>query len=110
MLNFLNDLNNDLRKVLLIQLRNLCSTSTDIDLLYDFFQDDRKFSKADLFALHKEMLSEVVDVYKPVGGWKKEPNSTVGIIEVHRSSLMMGWTLNKKIEQNSLKKILGVDK
>lgn len=53
-----------------------------IDLLYEFLQAGREFSEADLFALHRAVQTEVVvDVYKPVGGWKKEPNSTVGVID-----------------------------
>jgi Fic family protein len=121
MFTFLNDLDQDLREALLIQLRNLWThTSTAIegntltlgetafvlqegltisgkplrdheevvgharaiDLLYDFLQDGREFSEVDLFALHKAVQTDVVvDVYKPVGGWKKEPNSTVGVID-----------------------------
>jgi Fic family protein len=121
MLDFFNNLDNDLRKALLIQLRNLWThTSTAIegntltlgetafvleegltiagkplkdhqevvgharaiDLVYDCLQKGRTFAEADLFALHKAVQTEVViDVYKPVGGWKKEPNSTVGVVD-----------------------------
>jgi len=50
-----------------------------IDLMYDLIQGERAFTEADLFALHKAVQTEViVDVYKPVGNWKNEPNSTVG--------------------------------
>ncbi len=53
-----------------------------IDLLYECLQERREFSETDLFALHKAVQTEVVfDVYKPVGGWKREPNSTVGVID-----------------------------
>lgn len=53
-----------------------------IDLVYDLIQADRDFGEADLFALHKAVQTEVVvDVYQPIGGWKKEPNSTVGVID-----------------------------
>jgi Fic family protein len=53
-----------------------------IDLIYDCLQNDRTFAEADLFALHMAVQTEVVvDVYKPVGGWKKEPNSTVGVVD-----------------------------
>ncbi len=118
-------LDNDLRKALLTQLRNLWThTSTAIegntltlgetafvlsegltisgkslkdhqevvgharaiDLLYDFLQPGRQsFSEDDLFALHKAVQTEnVMDVYKPVGNWKKEPNSTVGVVDGHQ--------------------------
>lgn len=121
MLDFLNNLDRDLQKALLIQLRNLWThTSTAmegntltlgetafvleegltiagkplkdhqevvghvraIDLVYDCLQKGRPFGEADLFTLHKAVQTEVVvDVYKPVGGWKKEPNSTIGVVD-----------------------------
>ncbi|MDZ7582433.1 MAG: Fic family protein [Deltaproteobacteria bacterium] len=121
MFKFLSDLDKDLQKTLLTQLRNLWThTSTAIegntltlgetafvleegltiagkplkdhqevvgharaiDLIYDCLQNDRTFTEADLFDLHKAVQTEVVvDVYKPVGGWKKEPNTTVGVVD-----------------------------
>ena len=120
MFTFLEDLDDDLRNALLIQLRNLwIHTSTAIEgntltlgetafvleegltiagkplkdheevvgharaigLMYDLIQEERDFTEADLFALHNAVQTEViVDVYKPIGGWKKEPNSTVGVV------------------------------
>jgi len=120
MLNFLHSLDKDLRKALLIQLRNLWThTSTAIegntltlgetafvleegltisgkplkdheevvgharaiDLVYDLIQNETVFTKNELFALHKAVQTkEIVDVYKPIGGWKKEPNSTVAVV------------------------------
>ena len=121
MLNFLHGLDNDLRKALLIQLRNLWThTSTAIegntltlgetafvleegltisgkplkdheevvgharaiDLVYDLIQNETVFTKNELFSLHKAVQTkEIVDVYKPIGGWKKEPNSTVAVVD-----------------------------
>lgn len=121
MLDFLKDLDSDLKKNLLVQLRNLWThTSTAIegntltlgettfvleegltvsgkplkdhqevvgharaiDLVYACLEQGRTFGEADMFALHKAVQTEVVvDVYKPVGGWKKEPNSTVGVVD-----------------------------
>jgi Fic family protein len=121
MLSFLANLDDDLRKAFLIQLRNLWThTSTAIegntltlgetafilqegltvsgkplkdheevvgharaiDLIYDFLRKGIEFNASDLFALHKAVQTEIiVDVYKPVGAWKKEPNSTVGVID-----------------------------
>jgi len=121
MLDFLKDLDSDLKKALLVQLRNLWThTSTAIegntltlgetafvleegltvsgkplkdhqevvgharatDLVYACLEQGRTFEETDLFALHKAVQTEVVvDVYKPVGGWKKEPNSTVGVVD-----------------------------
>jgi Fic family protein len=121
MLDFLKDLDSDLKKALLVQLRNLWThTSTAIegntltlgetafvleegltvsgkplkdhqevvgharaiDLVYACLEQGRTFGETDLFALHKALQTEVVvDVYKPVGGWKKEHNSTVGVVD-----------------------------
>ena len=53
-----------------------------IDLIYDLVKEGRELGETDLFALHKAVQADViVDVYKPVGGWKVEPNSTVGVID-----------------------------
>ncbi len=52
-----------------------------IDFVYACLEQGRTFTEVDLFALHKAVQTEVVfDVYKPVGGWKIEPNSTVGVV------------------------------
>lgn len=52
-----------------------------IDLIYDCLAKEETFSEKTLFALHKAVQTEVVvDVYKPAGQWKNEPNSTVGVI------------------------------
>ena len=49
-----------------------------IDLVYDFVRRESGLTEKDLFDLHKAVQTErVVDVYKPVGSWKIEPNSTV---------------------------------
>lgn len=121
MFNFLNNLDNDLRQALLIQLRNLWThTSTAIEgntltlgetafvleegltiagkplkdhqevvgharaiaLIYDLIKESGELTETGLFALHKAVQTEVIlDVYKPVGKWKKEPNSTVGVVD-----------------------------
>lgn len=113
MLDFLKDLDSDLKKALLAQLRNLWThTSTAIegntltlgetafvleegltvsgkslkdhqevvghamaiDLVYACLEQGRTFGEMDLFALHKAVQTEVI-------GWKKEPNSTVGVVD-----------------------------
>lgn len=52
-----------------------------IDLVYDLVQNKTTFTKKELFSLHKAVQTkEIVDAYKPVGGWKKEPNSTVAVV------------------------------
>ncbi|MHB1100764.1 MAG: Fic family protein [Burkholderiales bacterium] len=47
-----------------------------IDIVYGLIAVEQ-IQKADLFALHRALLTEVIlDIYKPVGDWKKEPNYT----------------------------------
>ena len=49
-----------------------------IDLVYDIIRKKSGLTKKDLFGLHKAIQTErIFDVYKPVGAWKVEPNSTV---------------------------------
>jgi len=53
-----------------------------IDLIYDLVENKTIFTEKDMFSLHKAVQTQVVvDVYKPVGAWKKEPNSTVAVID-----------------------------
>ena len=117
MFDFLQNLDNDIRDALLIQLRNLWThTSTAIEgntltlgetafvleegltisgkplkdheevvgharainLVYDLIRRESDLTEKDLFDLHKAVQTErIIDVYKPVGAWKVEPNSTV---------------------------------
>ncbi len=47
-----------------------------IDLVYAMIGKD-EIKDTDLFDLHTAVMTQiVVDVYKPIGGWKKEPNGT----------------------------------
>jgi Fic family protein len=47
-----------------------------VDLMYDLVKKDQ-IAAGDLFNLHKLVIAEqILDVYKPVGDWKKENNST----------------------------------
>lgn len=47
-----------------------------VNVLYNLVQKD-EITADDLFDLHRLVISEqVLDVYKPVGGWKRENNST----------------------------------
>lgn len=49
-----------------------------IDLVYRLIAKNAVLTEQDLFDLHKAVQTEwVMDVYKPLGAWKKEPNSTV---------------------------------
>ncbi|MEA3416958.1 MAG: Fic family protein [Thermodesulfobacteriota bacterium] len=116
MLSFLEGLDNDIRKALMAQLRNLWThTSTAIegntltlgetafvieegltvsgkplkdhqevvgharaiDLIYDMAGRQTQIIEQDLFDLHRAVQTEIlIDVYRPVGAWKIEPNGT----------------------------------
>ncbi len=53
-----------------------------IDLLYELVESGKDFTENQLFSLHKAVQThQIVDVYKPVGAWKKEPNSTVAVVD-----------------------------
>jgi len=74
-----------------------------IDLIYDLAKEKIRFIEKELFSLCKMVLAgQVSDVHKPAGEWKKEPNSTVGVVDGKQvgfefaspadvPSLMMSW-------------------
>ena len=46
-----------------------------IDLIYSLVAANREVVREDLFALHRAVQTErVMDIHKPYGGWKVEPN------------------------------------
>ncbi|MFH0730209.1 MAG: Fic family protein [Pseudomonadota bacterium] len=48
-----------------------------IDLIYYMVQRGSGITESDLFLLHKAVqTASILEVYKPVGNWKKEPNGT----------------------------------
>ncbi len=52
--------------------------SRAIELLYRLITESRPLTEADLHALHTAIQTSVeVDYLKPVGAWKREPNSTL---------------------------------
>ena len=52
--------------------------SRAIELLYRLIDESRPLTEADLHALHLAIQTSVeVDYLKPVGAWKREPNSTL---------------------------------
>jgi Fic family protein len=52
-----------------------------VDFMYGLVQKEQ-IADGDLFTLHSLVITEpVFDVYKPVGGWKKENNSTSTTID-----------------------------
>jgi Fic family protein len=53
-----------------------------IELVYELLKNESPFGEEELFRLHKAVQTQaVIDVYKPVGAWKKEHNSTVGVVD-----------------------------
>lgn len=49
-----------------------------IDFVYELIKREADLTEKDLFDLHRAVQTEqITDVYKPVGAWKLEPNSTV---------------------------------
>ena len=53
-----------------------------IDLIYELVKQSKEITEQDLFKLHKAIQTErVADIYKPVGGWKTEPNGTYIVTE-----------------------------
>ncbi len=53
-----------------------------IDLVYQLVENDTGLSQDRLFTLHKAVQTQhVIDVYIPDGAWKKEPNSTVMVVD-----------------------------
>ena len=52
--------------------------SRALDMVYSWLADGRPLTETDLHALHAAIQSSVeVDYLKPVGAWKREPNSTL---------------------------------
>ncbi|MGE0047723.1 MAG: Fic family protein [Acidithiobacillus sp.] len=48
-----------------------------IDLIYGLLESHRKILAQDLFDLHRAVQTDVVvDIYRPIGKWKNEPNFT----------------------------------
>jgi Fic family protein len=53
-----------------------------IGLIYDLAQNNTLFTEKELFKLSRMVQGgQVSDVHGPAGGWKKEPNSTVGVVD-----------------------------
>jgi Fic family protein len=53
-----------------------------IELIYDLLKKKGPITEEDLFLLHRAVQTNIiVDIYKPVGGWKKEPNGAHGVVK-----------------------------
>ncbi len=50
-----------------------------VDWVIEFAASDKLITEQDIFALHRLIQTEdVADIYKPMGGWKVEPNGSYG--------------------------------
>lgn len=59
--------------------REVVGHARAIDIVYTLLERDR-LELQDLFALHTAVLTEVVvDIFSPIGAWKRDPNSTNAI-------------------------------
>lgn len=55
--------------------------ATAIDLIFNLVKKERPVTTDDLFMLHKAVQTErVVDIYKPVGNWKRESNRSEVVV------------------------------
>lgn len=53
-----------------------------IDLMMSMIEADRRITREDLFALHHAVQTGVeIDIMKPVGQWKREPNGAMVVVE-----------------------------
>lgn len=72
-----------------------------VTTLYDLLEKN-EITVADLFALHKLVIAErILDVYKPVGDWKKENNSTNITIDNRQTMIEYSayWDVPKLMKQ-----------
>jgi Fic family protein len=59
--------------------REVVGHARAIDIVYELLQRER-LEREDLFRLHAAVLTEVVvDIFSPIGAWKRDPNSTNSI-------------------------------
>lgn len=53
-----------------------------IELVYDLLKKESPVTEEDIFLLHKAVQTNIiVDIYKPVGAWKKEPNGVHAVVK-----------------------------
>ncbi|MEN6440181.1 MAG: Fic family protein [Syntrophobacter sp.] len=72
-----------------------------VDLMYALVQK-QEITEIDLFDLHKLVITEpVLDVYKPVGAWKRENNSTSVTVNNHLKTIEFSdhWEVPKLMER-----------
>lgn len=60
-----------------------------IDLIYQLVREDRRVTESDLFALHQAVQTGmVIDVYSPIGAWKKDTNGVYAVTTDGRREFM----------------------
>jgi Fic family protein len=60
-----------------------------IELLYDLLKQNKPITENDLFALHQAVqTSVVIDIYQPIGAWKREPNGTYALTSDNKQTFI----------------------
>ncbi|MBF0209540.1 MAG: Fic family protein [Desulfamplus sp.] len=68
--------------------QDILGHATAFDMIYKMVNSDT-IDESDLFDLHKVVQGySIIDCYKPVGAWKKEPNGTTVVDEDERQIFM----------------------
>ncbi|MBF0389603.1 MAG: Fic family protein [Desulfamplus sp.] len=68
--------------------QDILGHATAFDMIYKMVNSDT-IDESDLFDLHKVVQGySIIDYYKPVGAWKKEPNGTTVVDEDERQIFM----------------------
>ncbi|MBF0111575.1 MAG: Fic family protein [Desulfamplus sp.] len=68
--------------------QDILGHATAFDMIYKMLNSDT-IDESDLFDLHKVVQGySIIDYYKPVGAWKKEPNGTTVVDEDERQIFM----------------------
>ncbi len=69
-----------------------------IGIIYKLAAGEAALSKDDLFTLHKTLITDnIVDIYKPKGAWKLEPNGTYQYDDKKKSSFWVEYPTPEQI-------------
>ena len=70
-----------------------------VDAMYNLVRKD-EISADDLFDIHRLVISEqIIDVYKPIGNWKKENNSTNRNITINNKQTMIEYSNHTEVPE-----------
>ena len=69
-----------------------------ISMIYQLASSDEKLTEETLFLIHKALMpNNVMDIYKPVGAWKNDPNGTYHIDETTGKSFWIAYPAPEQI-------------